>query len=312
MKKIVTLVIPTRSICDVTLNNLQIISELNYFEKFDLFVVIVTNNIYDLGYEKHLKDSIKILHNEKMNAAISRNIGIENSRENTNSYIFLDDDIVFDVEKTKILFESLEFSPEKTIFAPYIEGHYIATDYMLNPVLCMYYSWIFGYTIKSYGDIQGKTAFGLTFPPLFSSDENLVQWIPGGCMIFNQFEKKEVFFDERIFCTNYQLEDFYLSHSLFLKGYEIKMIPISLNHNTSFQKKSKYTVFKRHISVEKNRKLIFEILKKNKSHSIFKFQVVLFMKAFYNLKNFNFDSFSLFLSTLYVILWKNRKFLLVL
>lgn len=308
LKKTVNFVIPTRSISEVTLNNLKVLTQLEYLEKFSLSIIIVTNNKLDLDSQVQFKDSIMILYNQKMNAAISRNIGIEKAKSETKTFVFLDDDIVLEIEKAKVLFQLIESCTEKSILAPYIEGHYLISDHTFGPILRNYYSWIFSSSIKMYSDIQGKTAFGMAFPPLISNKENKVQWIPGGCMIFNHFDKEELFFDEEIFSNNYQLEDFYLSYSLFLKGFDINMIPISFKHDTSSQRKSNYIMLKRYILVEKNRKIIFNILNNNGNIGMSKFQLILLIKALYNLRNFSFHSILLLFSTIYVIIWRIPKY----
>lgn len=300
----ICVVIPTRKLNDITLENIRLFSIYFIKKGLKFQIIVVSNNDSEKKYPNfHVYlSSIK-------NAAISRNLGIQNSSINTGTFIYLDDDIILDEINLNKYLELVFAENNKSILAPYITGHVIEENYRFSKLLVKYYTWISRSRVFDYNDIQGKSLYSFCFPPVFSRNFNSVEWIPGGFMTFRRFDKSDVLFDLSLFGKNYYMEDYYLSNKNFLAGIPISMLPIIFEHKINYDKfdnnfKKK---FKEICRVEMNRLKIHRIRSKITKESVLRFKTILLLNYLYKLKAFRIRDFASLSAVIYLLLCNPKK-----
>ena len=233
------LIIPTRKINDIVFRNVSII-KLTENSDLAIRIVIVSNDKSDVSLSK----DFDICFCGISNKALMLNTILH--RFNTFKYhlvCFLDDDIELTNDGFRSLMEWRNKLPEKCIFSPYDSQNCVRINKKFGNFHSFVFSKLFNRKIKSYFDIQGKSFFCCwNFTPLRKESLNNVEWIPGTFMLFKNFNLDELYFDKDIFCDCFYMEDYWLSHRLFLMGIPIFFVPESFEHNHSkkTEKKSYY------------------------------------------------------------------------
>jgi hypothetical protein len=305
-KKNIVVIIPTRELNEVTKNNLYIINRV--FIKYNIiFEIIIVSNCH----EDCLFEGVNIYYDNNLNAAISRNLGLSKCKISEGVFIFLDDDIIIDFYKFSNLVSYIIQNNNSEILAPYLSGFFLKEDYKFSKGISWFYSWLSTKKIANYHDLQGKTFYSYNFSPLYVDNENFVEWATGGFLIFNKFNKDQIQFDTNIFGKFYHLEDFFLTHELFVKGIKIKLLPIVFTHVhlPSFYKKNTFKYyFNLCFKMEINRLKIQFLNITRTNETIWKFKLSLFFFYLYRLKGFSKKNFAEFLAIIYLCLFRNRKY----
>ena len=301
----IAIIIPTRRINEITKGNIQVFQEVFSSQKKRFEIIIVSNCKDDIEI-----DGVNIYYDNHNNAAISRNLGLAKSKMQIGIFLLLDDDIIIETDKFISLINKLNENENEEILAPYLSSFYLKEDYKFNKGIAWFYSWLSGKNIKSYRDVQGKSFYSYNFSPLYMDKENLVEWATGGFLVFNNFNKDNIRFDTGIFSKFYQLEDFFITHELFVKGVKINLIPIIFTHvhlSSIFKKTSFKAYFTVCLNLEINRLKIEYINIERTNETIGKFKVSLFLFYFYRLKSLTIKSVAEFLAIIYLCLSRNRK-----
>lgn len=304
--KNIAVIIPTRCLNEITINNTLVLKEVFSNKDIGFEIIIVSNNPDDKTVE-----GVNIYYDNHCNAAISRNLGLSKCKIQDGIFILLDDDIVLEPDKFNNLINDVIQKESEEILAPYLSSFYLKEDYKFNKGIAWFYSWLSGKEMKNYQDVQGKSFYSYNFSPLYMGKENLVEWATGGFLIFNNFNKDKIRFDTNIFSKFYHLEDFFITHELFVKGIRINLLPIIFTHVhlSSIYKK---TTFKGYFNVclnlEINRLKIEYINIKRTDETIWKFKVSLFLFYLYRLKALTNKNLAEFLAIIYLCLCRYRKY----
>lgn len=303
--KKISIIIPTRILNEITKNNILVFEEVFGLLNIEFEIIVVSNNPDDLNFK-----SARVFIDNHNNAAISRNIGISKSFVEEGIFIFLDDDIVIEKKKLNELLNCIWEDNTIAILAPYLTGFYLENNFRLNKGSRLFYSWLSGTKKNNYIDIQGKSFYSYNFSPLYSESINRAQWATGGFLIFNNFHKCSINFESDIFNSSYYLEDFFITHEFFVKGIDIKIVPIIFEHLYLYKKTRvpcKETFIKCY-NTELNRLKIEYINIRRTNETILKFKSSLIVFYLYRLKALTFKNFIELFAVIYLCLWKNRKY----
>jgi hypothetical protein len=300
----ILVVIPTRKLNSITLNNIEIFYDYFCSKKLVGEIIVVSNSD-----EEDEKKSYRIIHNTRKNAAVSRNLGVKYSEIKHGLFVYLDDDIILDSLQLNSFFDYLLSSDKQEIFAPYISGLFLENNYEFGFFVKKYYSWLLNQEINKYSDIQGKSIFCFNYPPIKKSVNNSVEWIPGGFMVFRNFSKNDVYFDENIFDFSYYMEDFFLSNIHFLNGIPITVSPFVFQHQLLYDKlHSKPKVkFKEIYLTERNRMIIQRERSNYTKESMTKYKFIVALNYIYRLKGFKLENLVSLIAIIYLFVWKSRK-----